>query len=96
LCGNQDFFPRPPRPGVNNEIANGPSLIINDEIFDMANIAVQSLDVVTAYRVRAAQMGILSPVSSKPAREGRFKTGHSEARDSYHFCFFSQGIFAAS
>jgi hypothetical protein len=39
---------------------------------------------------------LLSPSGTKPARGERFKTGHSEVRDSYHFWFFNQGIFAAS
>ena len=38
----------------------------------------------------------LSPSGTKPARGERFKTGHSEVWDSYHFWFFNQGIFAAS
>ena len=39
---------------------------------------------------------IMSPVTSKPASRGRIKTSHSEARDSYHFCFLDQGISATS
>ena len=38
-------------------------------------------------------MQSMSPSGSKPARGERFKTGHSEVRDSYHFWFFNQGIF---
>jgi hypothetical protein len=38
----------------------------------------------------------VSPSGTKPARGERFKTGHSEVWDSYHFWFFNQGIFAAS
>jgi len=38
----------------------------------------------------------VSPVTSKPASRGRIKTSHSEARDSYHFCFLDQGISATS
>jgi len=39
---------------------------------------------------------LVSPSGTKPARGERFKTGHSEARDSYHFWFFNQGISGAS
>ena len=34
----------------------------------------------------------LSPSGTRPARGERFKTGHSEVRDSYHFCFFNQEV----
>ena len=39
---------------------------------------------------------VLSPSGSKPARDERFKTGHFEVKDSYHFWFSKQGISAAS
>jgi hypothetical protein len=41
-------------------------------------------------------IAILSPSGSKPARDERFKTGHFEVKDSYHFWFSKQGISAAS
>ena len=38
----------------------------------------------------------VSPVTSKPAKRGRIKTGHFEVRSSYHFYFFNQEVLAAS
>ena len=40
--------------GVNDEITNRPRLVINDETLDVANLAVQGLDVMAAYTVSAA------------------------------------------
>jgi hypothetical protein len=37
----------------------------------------------------------MSPSGSKPASDERFKTGHSEVKDSYHFCWFNQVVLAA-
>jgi hypothetical protein len=37
---------------------------------------------------------LVSPVTSKPASGGRFKTSHSEVRDSYHFYWFKQAVSA--
>src|ERR1017187_1834134 len=44
--------------GVNDQITNRPSLIVYDEILNVAKLAVQGLDMMTAYAVSAAQMGI--------------------------------------
>ena len=57
---NQDFFPRPPVVGVNNEITNRPSIVVNDEILNVAKLAVHSLDMMTAHTVSAAQIGVPS------------------------------------
>ena len=44
--------------GVNDEITNRPRLVIDDKILDVANLAVQGLDMMAADTVSAAQMGI--------------------------------------
>jgi len=38
----------------------------------------------------------LSPSGSKPAKGERFKTSHPEVSNSYHFCWFKQGVSIAS
>ena len=65
---------------------------------DGGQLASVDLDVayVGLHALRFERMGALSPSGTKPARGERFKTGHSEVWDSYHFWFFNQGIFAAS
>ena len=46
--------------GVNDEITNRPGLVIDDKILDVANLAIQGLDVMAAHTESAAQMGIPS------------------------------------
>jgi hypothetical protein len=72
---------------------------LTDEQLAAYNAAFQTIegDLSTMRPAREALSRLeLSPSGTKPARGERFKTGHSEARDSYHFWFFNQGIFAAS
>jgi hypothetical protein len=53
-------------------------------------------DGVEVGRVGRQKKQMMSPSGTKPARGERFKTGHSEVWDLYHFWFFNQGIFGAS
>src|ERR1700733_4826044 len=43
---------------INDKITNRPCLVIDDEILDVTNLAVQGLDVMAAHTVSAAQMVI--------------------------------------
>ena len=55
---NEDFLPRPPVPGIHDEITKRPRLVVNDKIFDVANLAVQGLEMVARHLVGASQMAI--------------------------------------
>ncbi len=59
----------------------------------MATANNNPLDDLFAVTTSSAEM---SPVTSKPAKRGRIKTGHFEVRSSYHFYFFNQEVLAAS
>ena len=43
---NQDLFPRQPVSGIDDEIANCPCSVIDDEVFNMTDLAVSSLDTI--------------------------------------------------
>src|SRR5664280_2449715 len=43
---------------IDDEITNRPRLVIDDKILDVANLAVQGLDVITTHSMSAAQMVI--------------------------------------
>ncbi len=53
---DQDFFARIPVAGFNDQIANRPTLFIDDEINDVADLSVACFDVITANGLSAAEM----------------------------------------
>ncbi|MEO8767936.1 MAG: hypothetical protein ABI363_06305, partial [Nitrosospira sp.] len=56
---------QPPVAGVHDEVANGPSLGVNEHPVDVTDLAVGRADVISNHCARAAQMGIVAtlPVS---------------------------------
>ena len=53
---DQDFFARIPVSGFNDQIANRPTLFIDHEISDVADISVACFDVITVNGLSAAEM----------------------------------------
>jgi hypothetical protein len=58
LRGQEDFFSRQPIAGIRDEITYRPILLVKDELVDVAEVIVESLDGVSCHVFDAAQMGV--------------------------------------
>ena len=55
----QDFLSGQPVAGINHHVANGPSIVVDDEVIDMADLAIGGLDRVAGNILHAAQVGMV-------------------------------------
>jgi len=53
---DQDFLPRIPMPGFDNQFANRPTFFIDHKICDVADLSVACFDVIAAHGLSAAEM----------------------------------------
>ena len=84
LRRNQDLFPRPPVPCIDDEITNRPRLVIDDKILDVANLAVCGLDVIASSHRECCANG--DPTPSHFARILSIFRGHARCRDKVPTC----------
>src|ERR1035437_9908185 len=56
LQGHHDLLARPPVSCIDDQVTNRPRLVVDDEVIDMANLAVHAMDMMAAYIVGTAQM----------------------------------------
>ena len=56
---HQHLVPEPPIAGVDHHVTQGPGLFIDQEAFDMTDLAVRGMDVIAAQCLAAAQVRVL-------------------------------------
>lgn len=50
---------------IDNQVTNGPRLVVDDKILDVADVSVLGVDVTTRHRLRAAEMRILVSLTTR-------------------------------
>ena len=56
---HQHFLARPPIGGRQDDVTNGPGFFIENEPMHVPDVAICSFNVISSYRLRAAEVGIV-------------------------------------
>ena len=88
---------RPPRNAVSMGLANFKAFA------GIQNIPIKPITLIFGANsagkssiIHGALLAHVSPSGSKPAKGERFKTSHPEVSNSYHLCWYKQGVSIAS